>query len=192
MGKKIGEYEQTNAFIVKTSVVDPQTGEILTNRKFVDWSGWKDNCYRYRPRSKPVKFYMDIEWNLNGPEWNLFMMLCKMIDTNNLFIKRIHTSNKYFGKRYEIMTKDDIFENLPKKISRSTFNRAWNKLNGTYIKRIKVDKNLVWAVNPAFACRLDYLPLFLYIPFRDWIDQYITEVAKKKFELLELEKWKGV
>lgn len=180
-----------NNFIVKTSVVDPQTGEILSDKRFVSWSGWKNNAYKYRIKSSPVKFYMDMEWTLSGPEWNLFMMLCKMIDSNNLFIQRVHATSKYWGKRYEILTKQTIFENLPKKMAISTFNRAWAKLNGTYIKRIRVENNLVWAVNPAFASRTDYIPLFLYIPFKDWLKDYISDSAKKKFELLALENWNG-
>lgn len=196
--ERVIEHIKDDRYVVKTSVIDPQTGEVVLDRRSLKWSGWKDGAYRYRVKAKPLKFYMDMDWDdLTSPDLNVLFMLCKMIDNNNLFIQK--TDNwylKYFGKRYKAMTKQEIYDNIPeipgkKKISIFTFKKIWKHLTKKYIKKIKVDGESVWAVNPAFISKTEYIPLYLYTPFKEWLEPFISESARKKFQNMEIENWNG-
>ena len=190
--ERIIERTRDDRFVIKTSVIDPQTGEVLSDKKYVKWNGWKNDAFKYRGKATCVKLYMDMDWDLNGSEMNLLLMLCKMADTNSLLIMRTDKwYQKYFGKVYKSMTKEEMLENLPKKMNLTTFNRLWRKLNGKYVKKIKVDGESVWAINPAYASKITYLPLFLYLPFKDDIDPFLSDATIKKYKSLELEKWEG-
>ena len=53
-----------------------------------------------------------------------------------------------------------------------------------------MDDILVWAVNPTYAAKLTYLPLYLYVAFRDDLDPFLSQVTRKKFHNLEMSTWK--
>lgn len=192
MSKQVYERLENDRFVIKTSVIDPQTGEVLSDKKYVTWNGWKNDSFKYRSKASFVKMYLDMEWDLTAPELRLFLMLCKMADTNNLLIIRADKwYTKYFGKKYRPLNKEEILENLPVKMSLNTFNKLWKKLREKYVKKIKVDGESVWAINPAFANKAIYIPLFLYLPFKQWLDPYLSDATIKKFKNLELEQWEG-
>lgn len=177
-------------YTISTNVVDNDTGEVIYNKKYVNWSGWKNESYKFRSKAKPLKIYFDAGFDLKGPDLNVFIMICRIMNEDNLFMRKIDSSNKYAKKKYEPMTKDDIFEILRDRISKSTFERAWRNLNKKYIKKIRMDDTLVWAVNPAYAAKLTYLPLYLYVAFRDDLDPFLSQATRKKFHNLEMSTWK--
>lgn len=192
VAREIERRIKNSQFIIKTSVVDPNTGEVLSDRKYVSWSGWKNDSYKYR-NTAGIRLFDDMDWDLNGSDLRILLLLCKIMNDSNLLIKKADKwYENYFGKRYIALTKEEIYENLPgKNMSWSTFMRTWKKLTGKYVKKIKVQDYMVWAVNPAYAMKSSYLPLYLYVPFKEWIDPFLTEATKKKFESIYLESWNG-
>ena len=181
----------TNDVVVTDKkIIDAQTGEILATSKWANWTGWKDDQYKYRYRAKPLKLYLDMEWDLTAAQLRVLLLICKYMNTENLFIQYRKSPKKYNTGKYIALTKDEIYEYIKDKISRITFERAWKGLTGKYIKKIDVEGLKAWAVNPAFASRLDYLPLYMYIPFKEYIIPNITKQALKKYENMELASYK--
>lgn len=176
--------------VINRTVVDAQTGEILSKKKYANWTGWKDDEYKYRYRNKPLKLYLDMEWDLTAAQLRVFLLICNYMNSENLFIEFQKSIKKYKVGKFVPLTKDDIYENVKDKIARITFERAWKGLLGKYIKKIDVNGMKVWAVNPAFASKLDYLPLYMYVPFKEYIDPFLTIQALKKYQSMELNEYK--
>lgn len=181
--------DNKNNYIVTRNIIDGDTGELLSKKKYMNWSGWKDNAYKFRSRGGHCRIFFDSDFDLDAKGWNLFMKLCKMMNKNNLLIGYYGRNQNIFKPHYYPMTKKDIFESLKSEMSLSTFNRVFKKLEGKYVKKIQVEKMNVYAVNPAFAAKIEFLPIYLYIPFKIWIDPFLSEVTRKKFENLELSTW---
>lgn len=175
--------------IVTTTTVDAETGELLARYRKEVWGGWKNDSYRFRSQANPLKIYQDTDMYLSAAEMGFMVEICKQMNSENLFIGYRRPTKKYHGEKYYPLTKDDIFYNMSRRVSKSTFEKHWRTLNGKYIKRIKVEDMSVWAVNPAYFSKIKFMPVYLYFPFKTDIDPFLNEMARTKFENVALEQF---
>lgn len=176
----------SNNIIYSFTAIDPDTGEIVNTGKKVRWNGWKDNAYRYRYKAPYVRIFFDANYDLKKQELALFWEICRLMNKDNLLVRKVQKEKYSKSAEYEPLTRDDIFEEVT--FSRSTFMRAWKKLNGKYIKKIKVESMKVWAVNPAFAMKGDYLEPFLYENFEEYLCPFLSQITRSKFNSILLDK----
>ena len=171
------------ANVIKTiRTVDEETGEIYYEKKFRTFNGWTEDGYKYRGRYNSLKFYPD---NLPELELNVlkvFFAICNIMNEENLLIEKKKSVNKYIGPVITPYTVEDIRENLPYYVSEYSFKKAWQKLVPKYIKKIAVNDKKIWAVNPAFANRCNYVPVFLWNNFKEDMNKNLSETTIRRYK----------
>ena len=175
--KKVAE----GKYIYSYNVIDEETGEVLSSKQSYVWSGWKGDRYKYRYNSGYVRIFFDAGFNFKKQDLALFWELIRMMNRDNLIIQKVKYRNQYQKElEWKPLSRKDIYEHL--KFSKTTFDRAWRTLiDGEYIKKINVYGKKVWAVNPAYAMRSLYMPIFLYAGFQESIDKFLSKGARQKF-----------
>lgn len=181
--------EGEGKFVYSTNLIDEETGEVISSRRKYVWSGWKGERYKYRYNAPYVRIFFDAGFEFKKQDLALFWELCDMMNRDNLIVQKIKERNQYETELdWRPLSRQDIFDRLHSR-SKSTFDRAWKTLvKGEYIKKINVYGTKVWAVNPIYAMKSQYLNLFLYAGFQDDVDRFLSEATKKKFHNLLLSK----
>lgn len=172
--------------IKKIRSIDTETGEIYFEKEWHSWNGWSDKGYKYRYRYSAVKFYPDNLPLLEPNVLKIFFDICSIMNEENLLLEKKRPKDKYSGPKITPYTVSDIWEKLPHRFSEYSFKKAWQKITPKYIKKIKVFGKSIWAVNPAFANRTMYLPLFLWKEFKDDLSQKLSTSIVKRYENMEL------
>lgn len=166
--------------------IDSETGEIYYEKKWNSYNGWSENGYKYRYRYSSVKFYPDNPPKLQPNTLKIFFQICMQMNDENLLMEVKKAKNKYSSPELIPYTLEEIRENMQYQVSEYAFKKAWAEMTPKYIRRIKFKNKMVWAVNPAFANRCQYIPVFLWHEFQEDLNPKLGEMNIKKYNNMYL------
>jgi hypothetical protein len=172
--------------INKTVAVDVETGEIYYQRSWAGFNGWTEKGYKYRNKYYPVQFYPDTIPKLLPNTLKIFFYICMLMNEDNLLLERKAAKDKYSSPKIIPYTVEEIWEKLDYRFSMYSFKKAWQELTPKYVRKIKIYGKGIWAVNPAFANRTKYLPVFLWKEFSVDINNKLSKQVISRFQNLAL------
>lgn len=172
--------------IKKTTAYDEETGEVYYQQAYKTFNGWSDDGYKYRYRTAAIKFYPDNLPKLQPNVMKIFFLICFLMNEDNLLVEKRKAKNKYSGPELIRFSVDDIWERLPYRVSQYSFKKAWQEITPKYVRQIKFQGKRVWAVNPAFANRTNYMPAWLWNEFKKDLEPWIGAQNIARYENLYL------
>ena len=168
--------------IKKITAIDADTGEIYYENKWKTFNGWTEKGYKYRYRYDALKFYPDNMPQLPPNIMKVFFLICNLMNEDNLLIEKTKNATKYSAPEIRALTMEEIRERLAYPISEYSFKKAWKAITPRHIKRIKFQGKWIWAVNPSFANRCRYIPVWLWYEFQQDLNPKLgaSNVARYK------------
>lgn len=159
-------------------------GEILSERQWTSYDGFnEEKGYRYRSRQQYIRYYYDaIPTNLSRDALMMLFMIAEIMTEENMLIYRVSRKSKFSKFVYKPYTLDDIRERLRYPFGKNRFRRNWTELKKHCLKKIKYFNIEAWAVNPAVISKCYFLPDFLYIEFKDYLNPFLTPNAIAIFQ----------
>lgn len=169
--------------IVKKTLIDSKTGEVLKEKSFFSYDGFNDKGYKYRYRSDHIRYYFDaVPSTLSKEALLLLFMIAELANDENVLVYRVTRKSKFSTIIYKPMDKEEILLRLKYKYGQNKFDRCWNELRKHCIKRIKYNNVWAWAINPAIISRCKQVPPWLYDEFSTYMNPYLTPLAIKKYQ----------
>ena len=169
--------------IIKKSIIDPNTGEIIKENNFLSFDGFNEKGYKYRYRSESINIFFDsIPSTLSKEAFLLLYMLAEIANEDNVLVYRVTRKSKFSTIIYKPLDKDGIMKMLKWKYGQNKFDKYWNELKKHCIKKIRYHEYLVWAINPAIISRCKYIPAWLYDEFSIYMNPYLPKMAIKKYQ----------
>jgi len=170
-------------YINKHTLVDGDTGEILQQKEYINYDGFSENGYAYRPRVSSVKFFSDsLPDNISCEAWTLLMMIAEVMNDDNVLIQRVKRKSKFSDIIYLPLTTDEIRERTRFVYGKNKFFRCWYQLRKHCIKKVKYHDTTCWCVNPAVVMKSKYIPIWLYAEFYQYLDPHISSTSLKKIK----------
>lgn len=166
----------------KKSIIDPETGEVLSEKIWVGYDGFTDTGYRYRPKSGIRYFFDSLPANFDQDTWTLLMLIAEIMNENNLLIYRVLRKSKFSNIVYKPMDKDDIRTKIRYPYGINRFNKCWRELTKKVIKKVKYENFYAWAVDPSIISKSKEIPYWLYEIFQDSINPHLSATALKKIQ----------
>ena len=172
--------------IVRNAVIDPNTGEVISEKTYIHYDGFNDKGYKYRFRTEgTIKVYPDsIPVTLSEGAFSLLYMLAEMANLDNVLVYRIERKSKFSTIIYKPLDKDDIRGKLRWKWGIVKFDKYWKELRKHCIKQVRYHQYLVWAINPAVISKCPQIPPWLYDEFSLYLNPYMSKRAIKKMQNL--------
>lgn len=178
---KIGEKMGKN--ILKKTVIDPETGELIKENTFFYYDGFNDKGYKYRFRNESITVYGDtIPSTLSKEAFLLLYMLTEMANEENVLVYRVTRKSKFSTIIYKPMTKEDMMSRLRYKYGENKFDKCWTELKKHCIKKVRYHEYMVWAINPAVISKCKYVPAWLYDEFKLYMNPHLPKAAIKKYQ----------
>ena len=169
--------------IVKKSIIDSDTGELIKENTFMYYDGFNDKGYKYRYRANSIKIFSDsIPSTLSESAFLLLYMLTELANEDNVLVHRVTRKSKFSNVIYKPMDKEHIMNNLRYKYGKNKFDKCWNELKKHCIKKIRYHEYLVWAINPAVFSRCRQVPPWLYDEFKIYMNPHLSNLAIKKYQ----------
>lgn len=169
--------------LVKKSVVDSQTGEVIMENSFFYYDGFNEKGFKYRYRADKITVFFDcIPTTLSDNAFLLLYMLAELANEDNMLVYRVTRKSKFSSIIYKPLYKDDIRKRLRFKFGINKFNQAWIELKKHCIKEIQYHEIKAWAINPAIICRCKQVPPWLYDEFSQYLNPYMTNISIKKMQ----------
>lgn len=173
--------------IKRETSIDAETGEVYYQKEWASFNGWSAEGYKYRYRYNALKLYPDTFPEIEDSNvFKVFVLLAYRMNEDNLFVNKVRVRSKYDNPEIEPLTRSEIKELLPYKISKYMFNKAWYALTPKFIRKIRVGCKFIWAINPAYANKTHTLPLFLFKPFKEDLKPKLGEQNYKRYLNMEL------
>jgi len=170
-------------YINKKTLLDGETGEVLKEKTWVNYDGFTEEGYAYRPRSSQLRYFPDsIPDNLTEYDWSILIMMAEIMNDENVLVQRVKRKSKFNDTIYMPLTKDEIRERLRFKVGQNRFMKSWYHLRKHCIKKIKYHDAPAWCINPAVVMKSRYLPIWLYAEFYQYLDPYLSPTALKKIK----------
>lgn len=171
--------------VVRNTVIDQETGEIIKENTFFTYDGFNEKGYKYRYRADYIRYYWDaVPVGLSKNAFLLLIMISSIMNDENVLVFVKTKRGKFARTIYKPMDKEDIFERLQYKYGINKFDECWKELRKHCIKRIEYHGIQVWAVNPSIISRCKQIPPWLYDEFKDYLNPYLSNQAIKKFQQL--------
>lgn len=170
-------------YINKKTVIDSETGEIISSNNWIGYDGFNDKGYKYRGKAVHISYYFDaLPPNLSEGAYLLLFMLGEIMNGDNVLVRRVERKSKFSSIIYKPLDKEDIRERLRFKFGINKFDRCWNELTKKCLKRIDYYGYKVWAVNPAVINKCKFVPFWLYEEFQDSMNPYLSASTIKKLQ----------
>lgn len=167
----------------KRVAIDPETGEVLSEKKWIGYDGFNDKGYNYRPRSVFIRYYFDsLPANYDKETLMLLIMIAELANEDNVLVYRIPRKSKFSSVIYKALCKEDIRERTRFVYGINKFDKCWNKLTKYALKRIQYYNFQAWAVNPAIVSKCKYVPFWLYEAFQDEMNPHLSALAINKLQ----------
>lgn len=170
--------------IIKNSIIDPTTGEVLKERTFFHYDGFNEKGYKYRYKDlNKITIYPDsIPVTLSKEGFMLLYMITEMANNDNVLVYRVTRKSKFSSIVYKPLDKEDIRERLKYKFGENKFERCWSELRKHCIKKVRYHEYMVWAINPAVISKCQQIPPWLYDEFSLYLNPHMTRLAIKKMQ----------
>ena len=166
--------------IIHKTQIDKETGEILKDSRF-DLIYWdEEKGYLFWNKKSSVKIFDDIELpkGLNKTEIaNMYLLSRKMYHNTNMLAFRSNGALKPMGIK-------EISKAIGLKERQATaFINKMRKLGILAKATIEIasKKETHYYINPIYFFNCKWLPLNLYLLFKDDLDKYIPENIKARF-----------
>ena len=174
----------TGKNLVRNTIIDPNTGEILKEKAFVHYDGFNDKGYKYRYRTHgSIVVYPDtIPVTLSEKAFRLLYMLAEIANEDNVLVYRVKIKSRFSDIIYKPLDKDQVRERLRWKIGENAFDKYWKELKKHCIKRVQYHEYLAWALNPAIINKCPQIPPWLYAEFSEYLNPYMTKLSIKKMQ----------
>lgn len=172
--------------IVRNSVIDPNTGEIISEKTYIHYDGFNDKGYKYRFRTEgTIKIYPDsIPVTLSSEAFLLLYMITEIANEDNALVYRVKRKSKFSSIIYKPYDRDEIREKLKWKFGKNKFDKYWKELRKHCIKRIKYYECYCWVINPAVSSKCSQIPPWLYEEFSLYLNPYMSKRAIGKMQNL--------
>lgn len=170
--------------LVKKTIIDPDTGEVLKNDAFFYYDGFTDKGYRYRNKQdNKITFFPDtIPTTLSEKAFLLLCMLVEIANEDNMLVYRVERKSKFSSIIYKPLDKSDIAKRLRWKWGINKFDKYWNELKKHCIKKVRYYDYIAWAINPAIINRCKAIPAWLYEEFAVYMNPHLTKNAILKYQ----------
>lgn len=170
-------------YINKKTVIDSETGEIISSNNWVGYDGFNEKGYKYRSRACHIRYFPDsIPPNISKEALFLLFMIADIMNEDNVLVRRVERKSKFSTIIYKPLDKDDIRERCRFQYGMNKFDKCWRELNKQCLKRIQYYQYQVWAVNPAMINKCKYIPFWLYEEFQDYMNPYLSASTIKKLQ----------
>lgn len=158
-------------------------GQIISERIWTNYDGFSDKGYKYRGKQNYIRYYPDaLPNNLDHEALLLLFMVAEIMNEENMLVYRVTKKSKFSKILYKGYTQDDIRARLRFPYGQNKFNRAWAQLKKHCVKKIRYYDTLAWAVNPSVISRCHFLPDFLYLEFKDYLNPFLSPHAISEFQ----------
>lgn len=170
-------------YINKKTVIDSETGEILSMNNWIGYDGFNEKGYKYRNKSVHLHFFNDaLPPNISESAFLLLMMIAEIMNQDNVLVRRVERKSKFSSIIYKPLDKEEIRERLRFKYGINKFDKCWRELTKKCIKRIEYYDYKVWAVNPGVIHKCKFVPFWLYQEFQDYMNPYLSASTIKKLQ----------
>ena len=170
-------------YVNRHTLIDPDTGEILKDQTWLGYDGFTDKGYAYRRRSKFTRYYPDaIPDNLDKNDMLLLFMLAELANDENMLVYKVKRKSKFSNIIYKPMDKEYIQDHLRFHYGDNKFQKSWSHLIRHCVKRFEYRGNFTYGLNPAVISNCQYIPIWLYEEFQEYINPYLSATAIKKFQ----------
>jgi hypothetical protein len=170
-------------YISKKTVIDPETGEVLTEKSWLGYDGFTENGYRYRTKAAFIRYYFDsLPSNYDSDTLMLLFLIAELMNGENVLVYRVERKSKFSSIIYKPMTKDDIRERIRYKYGINKFDRCWRELTKIALKKIEYHDTQVWAVNPSIVSKCREIPFWLYEAFQYELNPHLSAITIKKLQ----------
>ena len=104
--------------IVRNTIIDPNTGEVISEKSYVHYDGFNDKGYKYRFRTSGIiKIYPDsIPVTLSADSFLLLYMLAEIANEDNALVYRIKRKSKFSSIIYKPYDKEELRKKLKWKV----------------------------------------------------------------------------
>ena len=170
-------------YINKKTVVDAETGEIISDNNWIGYDGFNEKGYRYRSRAMYIRYYSDsIPPNLSEDAYMLLFMIEELANEDNVLVRRVERKSKFSSIIYYPLDKDEIRTSTKYIYGINKFDKAWKELTRKCLKKIRYYTYICWAINPAIMYKCRYIPFWLYEEFQDSMNPYLSARTIKKLQ----------
>lgn len=170
-------------YINKTSMIDPETGEVVREREWFGYDGFSDKGYKYRHRSLHIHYFFDsLPNNLSANALFLLFMIAEIMNDENILVYRVKRKSKFSSIIYKPYDKEEIRLKTRFIYGKNKFDKCWTELNKHCLKRVKYYNTTVWAVNPTVINKCKEVPFWLCEEFKDYMTPHLTAASIVKLE----------
>lgn len=171
--------------IIKKTMVDGDTGEVLREYAFFSYDGFNDKGYKYRYRANKIQYFFDtVPTDLSKDAFLLLIMLAEIANEDNMLVYKLKRKSKFSNILYKPMQRDEMIKAVRYKLGENKFDQCFRELKKHCIKKIKYHEYLTWAINPAYICKCKQVPPWLFEEFRSYLTPYMSKTAIRKMEAL--------
>lgn len=171
--------------LIRTTRIDPETGEIINQKSFFYYDGFNEKGYKYRNKAVKVTVFPDcIPTTLSKEAFLLLYMITEIANDENVLVYRITRKSKFSTIIYKPMDKLDVMERIRFKYGKNKFDKYWNELKKHCIKKVQYHECNAWVINPAIINKCRQIPPWLYDEFDIYLNPYIPKTAIKKYQSL--------
>ena len=172
--------------IVRNTVIDPSTGEVISEKSYVHYDGFNDKGYKYRFRTSGIiKIYPDsIPVTLSADAFLLLYMLAEIANEDNALVYRIKRKSRFSSIIYKPYDRDELRKKTKWKYGVHKFNRCWSELRKHCVKQVKYYQYKTWIINPAVVSKCPQIPPWLYDEFSLYLNPYMSKRAITKMKNL--------
>lgn len=172
--------------ILKKTIIDPETGELIKESSYVYFDGFNGKGYKYRSKyDGTIQVFPDtVPTTLSEGGFILLYMLAEIANEDNMLVYRVQRKSKFSTIIYKPLDKEEIKQRLRWKWGINKFDKYWNELKKHCIKKIRYHEYMCWAINPAVINKCKYVPDWLYDEFSIYMNPYLSKYAINKYQNL--------
>lgn len=170
-------------YINKTTVIDPETGEILKENKWIGYDGFSDKGYKYRNRNVHIKYFFDsLPDNISSGSLFLLFMIAEIMTEDNVLVYKVKRKSKFSSIIYKPLDKEDIRLKTRFTYGINKFDACWKELTKHCIKKVRYYEYNVWAVNPTIINKCKEIPFWLCDEFKDYMIPHLSATTYNKLQ----------
>lgn len=170
-------------YINRTTMIDPETGEVVRENQWIGYDGFSDTGYKYRNKQIHIKYFFDsLPGNISHDSLFLLFMIAEIMTEDNVLVYKIKRKSKFSTIIYKPFDKEEIRLKTRFIYGINKFDRCWRELNKHCIKRVKYYEYYVWAVNPTVINKCKEIPYWLCEEFKDYMTPHLSAATINKLE----------